>query len=641
WQPSFDRLLKVLAEADLLPAIFFLKSRADCDLALQRCYSRTEYLGPELRLRLEARLEALLERYPFLKSHPHLKYIRGPGVAAHHAGHMPHWKLLIETLMQEGLLAAIFSTSTVAAGVNFPARTVVITQSDIYNGHEFQDLTATQLLQMTGRAGRRGMDRIGFALIVPGPFQNVRLVHALFNSLPDPVTSQIQINFSMVLNLLLSYTPPQIKQLLDLSLAAFQQGGSRQAAQIKDLMENLEQLLLAGECGAGEEPEKALNLIRQTKRLKNEATRLSRQRPRLFWERALQVGLKPGRLFQAHSGAVYCVLEPKNHGGRPGVLAVKVKKDLGLKKGAVKRKWLAWDRVAALLGVRLDLSPETKPAEVVRLIREAAEKKHPALDVNGLTWGPDEEDRLGLREIDLRLTQITQELESLPCAGCPFSNLCQGGADSEIGRIVSRLKDLEADSRTSGPVLWTFFLRHLDFLQAEGFVARDETLTQDGLWAARLRLDHPLLIAEGIRAGAWPEDDPALLAALVAPFVMDKEREALTEEVHRVPPALTSPWLKLEKTLEPLIKQLLAHGFEIPKLNLRPALAMYAWATSVLWDEAVKLYGLDPGDMAMLVFRTADNLRQMAGLKDTHPRLAAAARQAVELIMKEPVVVPL
>ena len=88
-------------------------------------------------------------------------------MGSHHAGQLPYWKVLIEKMMVRGYLDAIFSTSTVAAGVNFPARTVVLVQSDRFDGREFSNLTATELHQMTGRAGRRGKDNIGFALVVP------------------------------------------------------------------------------------------------------------------------------------------------------------------------------------------------------------------------------------------------------------------------------------------------------------------------------------------------------------------------------------------------------------------------------------------------------------------------------------------
>jgi ATP-dependent RNA helicase HelY len=82
-------------------------------------------------------------------------------------------------MMTKGCLDAIFSTSTVAAGVNFPARTVVLVQSDRFNGRRFSDLTASELHQMTGRAGRRGKDNIGFVLVLPGVHQDPRLIHDL------------------------------------------------------------------------------------------------------------------------------------------------------------------------------------------------------------------------------------------------------------------------------------------------------------------------------------------------------------------------------------------------------------------------------------------------------------------------------
>jgi superfamily II RNA helicase len=130
--------------------------------------------------------------------------------------------MLVEELMTKNLLSAIFATSTVSAGVNFPARTVVIPYSDRFNGQYFDSLTATELAQMTGRAGRRGLDLIGFAIVIPGPFMDLKLMNSLFNSPPDPVKSRLQINFSMVLNLLNAFEPSDIPLLLARSFAAWQ-----------------------------------------------------------------------------------------------------------------------------------------------------------------------------------------------------------------------------------------------------------------------------------------------------------------------------------------------------------------------------------------------------------------------------------
>lgn len=632
----FGRILKTLGEANLLPAIFFLKSRADCDLALSRCFRAGDYLDPERRTRLETRLSEYLDRYPFLKTHAHLKYLRGAGLAAHHAGHMPHWKLLVEGLMQEGLLAAIFSTSTVAAGVNFPARTVVICQSDRFNGREFLDLSATDLLQMTGRAGRRGMDKIGFALVVPGPFQKPQLIHALFGASPDPVISQIQINFSMVLNLLESQRPPEIKRLLSLSLAAFQQGRSRRAKEIERLISRLAGLLDGGAC---ETPDQALILSRRRRNLDKEAHGLDQARPKLTWQRILRVGLTPGRLFEVKTGRRHCVLDNKDKYGRPGVLAAEVRTDLGLKKGQVRRKWVPLDRIAALLDTRLDLGPEIKPKQAVGLIRDAAQHDHEVLDSERLDHAQEDDP---LAALEAKTAEIKAELDRLPCRDCALYPDCLGDPNGEIVRLLVKLERLEKGNQVSGRVIWSSFLRRLEFLRVEGFVGPNDELTQDGEWAARLRLDHPLLIAAGIRAGVWPEGNPALLAGLVAPFVVDKERGTEMEGLTKaVPPSLTAAWRVLEKAMAPMLARLQAWGFETPRLSLRPALAVYAWATWGNWDTAVRLYGLDPGDMAMLVFRTADNLRQIANLAETHPGLAPTARAGVDLILKEPVTVPL
>lgn len=221
-----SKIMGAMRELDLLPAIFFLKSRADCDAALSQSG------GPptERRERFEARC-ALLDdyqtKYPFLADHPHLGRIRRLAVAAHHAGHLPHYKLMVEDLMSRGLLDAIFATSTVSAGVNFPARTVVIRQSDRFDGQGFSNLSATEFTQMTGRAGRRGRDNIGFALMVPGPHLDLRLMAGLLGALPDPVYSSLEVNFSMVLNLLNAYRPKEIRNLLSASLAAWQEAGPR------------------------------------------------------------------------------------------------------------------------------------------------------------------------------------------------------------------------------------------------------------------------------------------------------------------------------------------------------------------------------------------------------------------------------
>ena len=112
----------------------------------------------------------VIAQYPSIAEHPLIPTVQRIGVAAHHAGHLPSWKIAVEELMRHGCLDAVFATTTLAAGVDFPARTVIITQSSIRKARDFTDLTIGEVQQIAGRAGRRGKDLVGFAIVTPSPY---------------------------------------------------------------------------------------------------------------------------------------------------------------------------------------------------------------------------------------------------------------------------------------------------------------------------------------------------------------------------------------------------------------------------------------------------------------------------------------
>src|ERR671920_705838 len=123
-------LLAALDSYDLLPAIVFLPTRRRCDQAASEAALARRDERIERRDERRAVLRSFVEEHPEVRNHRHWDTIIRGGVASHHAGHIPAWKLVIERLMTRGLLDAIFATATVAAGVDFPARTVVITTAD-------------------------------------------------------------------------------------------------------------------------------------------------------------------------------------------------------------------------------------------------------------------------------------------------------------------------------------------------------------------------------------------------------------------------------------------------------------------------------------------------------------------------------
>jgi len=165
-------MLTALDSYRLLPAIVFLPTRRRCDQAASEAALIRRDPNDQRREARRDFMRAFVEQHPEVRSHRHWDTIVRGGVASHHAGHIPAWKLVIEKLMSEGLLDAIFATATVAAGVDFPARTVVLTGADARTGSGWRQLTASELQQMTGRAGRRGRDKVGFIVAAPGLHQD-------------------------------------------------------------------------------------------------------------------------------------------------------------------------------------------------------------------------------------------------------------------------------------------------------------------------------------------------------------------------------------------------------------------------------------------------------------------------------------
>ncbi len=416
--PDYGGIIRILERFNLLPAIFFLKSRAECDAALKAAAA----LKPVNETgEFSETLNELLARYPDLQKHRQWKILKTYGLTAHHGGQLPAWKFVVEEMMKEGHLRVIFATSTIAAGVNFPARTIVLFNSDLYNGHDFNPMTATEFRQMTGRAGRRGQDNIGFMLAVNGRFMDLLHIRKLLFRPPEDILSRLKNDFSMALNLLLSQTPQDIRGIFERSLAAYQQ-------------------------------------------------------------------------------------EKRSRDAAPG---------------AVKNLWLD-------------------------------------------------------------------------------------------------------------------FCKHLEFLKAENFVDKDERLTEDGRWAAKLRLDSPLMIAECLRRNALPADNEKLLAAIVSMFAYDRDAE-IRVEIKSIAPKLLAALKSAITAVRPLAKKLDGAGFSVSPLYPAAGAAMYVWAQGRDWDHLIKTTGMAEGDLATLILRTADNLRQIGALKDTHPEVAACAYKAREAILREPV----
>lgn len=220
---SPPKLITALRGFNLLPAIVFLPTRRRCDEAATAVAAdKAQRSDPERQARRQNIFDEFAKEYPEVLDHKHSKLIVHAGVAAHHAGHIPSWKLLIEKMMSSGLLNALFATSTVAAGVDFPARTVVVSNADTRGNDGWRPLTASELQQMTGRAGRRGRDNVGFVVLAPGQFQNPKKIAELLKAPPDALVSRFRATYTSLLNLLDAFGNfEQIQEIAEKSFSTF------------------------------------------------------------------------------------------------------------------------------------------------------------------------------------------------------------------------------------------------------------------------------------------------------------------------------------------------------------------------------------------------------------------------------------
>jgi superfamily II RNA helicase len=632
--PPFGDILRVLRKFNLLPAIFFMKSRADCDAALERCVDKAgTKIGAEAAL--ERRIDQLTAGQSRLRGHRQMWHLGTAAVAAHHSGQLPAWKLVIERLMTEGLLNAVFATSTVAAGVNFPARSVVFLNSDRYNGHGFVPLDGTEFHQTTGRAGRRGKDRIGFAVVIPGQFMDVRLIADLYSTPPEEVHSQIKVNFSMVLNLLLSHSPDEIREVFQRSFATYLSLVNRQPGLNQRLKETGRRIMVFLPDARCSGPELVLDLIRQRRAIIRELGELQRELRTLESRLSKFANLVPGRLFRDHRGRVYCVITPKVKREERGVLACRVKRDLCLKGNRLRTRWFRPQKVSQILDKVLSLPSGDNPDKIRRLLLLTAQDGTPP-EKESLPFG--EEELLELRPLRNRALFLEQQLDGLVCSHCGHSKMCHGKGRGPFKRALEDFA-LPWDSVNAARMrLWNDFVKHIEFMKEEGFVSRKNKLTDDGMWASKLRLDQPLLIAEGLRKKVLPESDPILLAALVATFVYDRDVEDTLDQSH-VPASFLSAFEKMTRALTPLMERKAVCGFEVRPMARWPGATLYAWANGEPWEKALEVSGMSEGDLSMLVLRTAENLRQISSLAREYPAIARSAMEAIDMILRDPVVV--
>ncbi len=510
------------------------------------------------------------------------------GLAAHHAGMLPAFKEVVEELFVRGLVKAVFATETLALGINMPARCVVLERLVKYNGEAHVDLTPGEYTQLTGRAGRRGIDVEGHAVVVWSPETDPRHVAGLASTRTYPLRSSFRPSYNMAVNLVGSVGAESARALLESSFAQFQADRSvvGLARQVQRNTETIEAYGVEAECHHGDFDEYfALRVA-----IADRERAIARQGPGGFSE------------------------------PRPLVLT--------------QDRWAG----------RISPGDFTTPAEVLARIRvpkhfnhrNPAARRDLAAQVSGT--GLDRHSRRGARGRqsgeDHQLSQFRTELRRHPCHACPERE--------EHARWAERRRRLERDTdelrqRVAGRTgsLARTFDRIVALLTGRGYLAADGTVTDAGRMLGRIWTEADLLVAECLRRGLWDGLSPAELAAAVSVVVFEARRDV--DERASLPRGAVAEavdaTLKLWSEIE---ADEASRGLAVTREpDLGFAWPVYRWARGEALAKVLasghELDGEMPaGDFVRWARQVVDLLGQLADSGGASTELRATARQAIK-----------
>lgn len=639
-------VLHILQEQDMLPAITFIFSRAGCDAALHQCMRSslvltTQEESEEISDIITAGVAGIPEEDLRLLEYRRWRQALMRGFAAHHAGMLPAFRHVVEKLFTKGLVRAVFATETLALGINMPARTVVLEKLVKFNGEGHADLTPGQYTQLTGRAGRRGIDVIGNAVVQWTPAMDPGQVAGLASTRTYPLVSTFAPGYNMSVNLLKTIGFEPAHRLLEKSFAQFQADGSvvDDIKAIESLEESVDQLTKqlhaafdSHDQGGAGDVDSFLEYIR----IRRELTEEERKHKRLSIEQRdmettrvlskLQLGdviAMPGKKHPL----LAVVVNPANNkkdprvwitmetgwSGRVGTDAFAMP-PVAIGHMRLSRQTIAQPRKNSRFVVdqfrkanfqrprRLKTSPRNRPNATISALREQL-RSHPAHH-----WRKREDlARVG--------EQLVREQRMLEAAQRKVNE-----ATDTLGRTFDRIINLLAE---------------YDYVEFHDGVP---VITEEGENLCQIHNESDLLVAQCLKRGIWDDLDPAELAGVVSMCTFENRREtrgepdAATEEMAKAMNNTVRIWEELssdERRYRLPITRYPEGGF---------ALAMHQWAAGAPLGYCIAAASesgaeLTPGDFVRQcrqVVHLLEQVRSTAYNNDTR----RAARKAIDAIRR-------
>ena len=604
--------------------------------------------NPQEKQQIQTYLDDIAENIPghdfFALGLDHLFAGLLRGIAVHHAGLLPVVKEAVEKMFAAGLLKVVLATETLALGINMPARSVTIESLRKWDGHEFVMLTAGQYTQLTGRAGRRGIDTLGHGIVIYRPGIDPAIVAGLASRRTYPLKSAFTPTYNMAVNLLGRGSITETRDILRRSFAQFQADRSLvgKAQQAKEKQKEADKIIASGtlECSQGD----IYEYVRLHSELQSQdadraralAREQARQRNELF--RALKRGdvLAYPNGQRTRHGVVM-----KKSFTRSGEISLRVLED-NAKLRDFSSNYLAGD--LALVGQMLveDYSerkprdnlfpaPSTSPASLPSLPASAsalAVSSSAQVDKLGDTTGT-EGKIIGSELSDLSEQRLEEMVISHPVSRCPKVREHLKKASRWV-RLERQAVKLRRQVEVSEGKLVNTFDRVVAVLKRLGYLSADGKVSEAGQVLARIYSEYDLLIAQCVLQNVFAGLSPARLAAACSAASYEARREVSGAPV---PSSLKPVVNRIEawgENLRAIQSELGAP--KIPQSSCALVAATYAWAKGKPLAVAIEAGALEAGDFVRAMKQLLDVLRQLETIGSVET--SATARKAQKLILR-------
>ncbi len=620
YTPRRIEVIERLAADDMLPALYFIFSRAACDDAVAACVDYSLRLTtPDERERIRAivdeRTSGLADADLDVLGWGRFITALEQGVAAHHAGMVPPFKEAVEACFNEGLVKAVFATETLALGINMPARTVVIEKLSKFTGERHEFLTPGEYTQLTGRAGRRGIDPVGQAVVLWSPFVPFDQVAGLASSRSFRLTSAFRPTYNMAANLVRRYEAAVAHHLLNLSFAQYQADRAvvRLEARLDKRSVVLRRLRAEATCERGD--------VAEYRALRRAAEEARREGAAAGGVALTLASLRPGDVIDLHA---------TKGGGRAAVLSYAHRRaESRLKvvttQGRVLTLGAADFEAPPVVVGHLELPTPFAPnnhafqhqvARALQRARLSGSSRRMVRDTGAAADAAARDD----------------EAEAHPVARCPDAD-AHLRALGQADRVAREVDDVEREVRGHTESLARRFDRVLRVLESWGYLD-GWALTDRGETLSRIYHECDLLIAESLATGIFDGLDPAGMAGLASCFTYE----------HRSASPAPAPWFPSGRVrqrfanIHAIAAELHAAEMDAGLPVTRPpdagfvALA-HAWAAGEGLDEVLEDEQVSGGDFVRNVKQLVDLLRQIADVA-LDPTTAATARKAADALFR-------